>query len=325
MSTQAVLTIIVPTYNRSSFLEKLLKALEAELSGLGGVCVIVGDNASTDATADVTARFQARQPAWRMLRHPENCGAEENFCRCIEQVQTPYFWIIGDDDLPREGVVRRVAELLHAEQPDLLYLRSEWKPDVGEDRRWPMAQPTPWRMRDRASFAASVHVWVTFISGMVVRRDAVQPPQALRRFMGSYLVQLGWVLPTLMAGHKFITVDEPWMLATNENTGGYKLLTVFGRNLVEVVESACSPDSVVSRHILRALLWNYLPGLLWMVRSRDTQAFQGESVLDALAPLRRFAAYRWLLVPLYRLPLPLAKVLMLVPRIYGKWLRVRHG
>lgn len=327
--TQALLTILVPTYNRAGFVERLLGVLERDLANLPQVRVVVGDNASTDDTPKVTQAYQRRRPGWLFLRHASNLGPDENFCRCLERVQTPYFWIVGDDDLPREGVIRRVVQLLQEQRPDLLYLSSEWRPDVSGDRGWTFASTLSVQARDRENFAAAINVWVTFISGMVVNSDTLRAASptglALRRYTGTNLVQLGWVLPVLMAGQRFLTVREPWILATHENTGGYKLLTVFGRNLVEVVESACGVGSVAAGHILRAQLWNYLPGLIWSVRCKGTQAFQGESVLDALTPLRRFAAYRWLLVPLYRLPLPLAKLLMLVPRIYGKWLRVRYG
>jgi glycosyltransferase involved in cell wall biosynthesis len=325
---EKLLTLIVPTYNRQAYLARLLRALREELVPVEDmVTIMVANNASPDGTVAVIDEFARETPLARIFQRPVNIGADENFCCCIEQVSTPYFWIMGDDDLPRAGVLAAVVQLLREQRPDLLYLHSEWRPDVGDDRCRGKEPVQPWQLRGREEFAATVHVWMTFISGMVIHLDYLRAQGGLdlRRYSGSYLVQMGWVLPALMTGHRFITVDQPWILATQENTGGYKLLTVFGRNLVEVVESACGVGSPVAQRILRPLLWNYLPGLLWGIRNKGAQTFQSEDVLDALSPLRRFAAYRWLLVPLYRLPLPLAKLLMLVPRIYGKWLRVRYG
>jgi glycosyltransferase involved in cell wall biosynthesis len=72
-----LLTIIVPTYNRSACLSMLLNALTVELNGLEGrVEVVIGDNAAADATPAVTAAFADRWAATCILRHAENLGPE---------------------------------------------------------------------------------------------------------------------------------------------------------------------------------------------------------------------------------------------------------
>lgn len=325
--TKPLLTIIIPTYNRAQFVERLLCALEKDLEDLPQVRLIVGDNASTDNTPQVVEIFKSRHSNWLFIRHPENLGPDENFCLCLERVESAYFWIIGDDDLPEAGVLKEVVHFLGAHCPDLLYLRSSWLPDVDVCRSRTGSTSWPFRARNRLSFASAVNVWLTFISGMIVNMNTLQsssPEINLRRFANTNLVQLGWVLPVLMMGHRFFTVREPWVLATSGNTGGYKLLTVFGRNLVEVVESVCGDGSDISRSILRSQLWNYLPGLIWLLRKNGSQGFKRESMLESLIPLRRFAAYRLLLFPLYRLPIPLAKILMFIPRVYGKLIWVRY-
>ncbi len=79
MSTRLLLTIAVPTYNRAGCLSFLLTALQRELVGLEDrVGLIVGDNASTDATPEVTSALQAALPTATVLRHAINVGAEEN-------------------------------------------------------------------------------------------------------------------------------------------------------------------------------------------------------------------------------------------------------
>lgn len=326
--TQALLTIIVPTYNRVVFVERLLGALEQDLADLKQVRVVVGDNASTDDTPRVIHACQARQPSWVFLRHASNLGPEENFCRCLEQVKTPYFWIMGDDDLPRQGSIQAVLVLLRAHRPDLLYLRSQWRPNLGGERtRISAAETYPWRMHGREGFARAVNVWVTFISGMVINLDALRSADSalnIRKYKGTSLVQLGWVLPVLMYGQRFITVREPWVLATSENTGGYKLLTVFGVNLVNVVESVCGANTPVSRSIFRVLFWSYLPGLLWRVRLKVVNGFVDENIQGILSRLERFSACFWLLRPLCQTPLPLAALFLMTAKAWGRWHRWRY-
>src|SRR5690349_9740053 len=113
MPAAPLLTLIVPTYNRADSLELLLRTLADECRGLAGaVSVLVSDNASTDRTPEVTRAAQAAWPELLVQRHPANCGPEENFCTGVERVESRYFWIIGDDDCPKRGVLAKIVSLL---------------------------------------------------------------------------------------------------------------------------------------------------------------------------------------------------------------------
>lgn len=329
MSNQVILTIIIPTYNRSLHLEKLLKALDAELSGLSGVCVIVGDNASTDATADVMARFQARQPAWRMLRHPENCGAEENFCRCIEQVATDYFWIIGDDDLPRAGAIPAVLKILGANQPDLIHLKSRWTPSLtSHDQVGSMGQLRP-MLLDRLSFARLVHIWTTFISGNIVR-TALVPMASLRRHTGTSLVQLGWIFEALKQGQRFIHITKPCILATSGASGGYPLLKVFAGHFPRIAREAFAGDQAmvaVGEALVSRASLGYLPSLVWALRRGAAGDFdKSESITEAFEPeLGKSLAYRLIIRPTATAPLQFAWLLLKVSNLASLALSLLDG
>src|ERR1700761_1591163 len=108
--TRALLTIVVPTYNRRDNLALLLRALQPELAPLReSVAVLVSDNASTDGTQALTQEMQAQWPELVVQRHPANLGPDGNFASCVARVDTRYFWIIGDDDLPKRGVVAKLV------------------------------------------------------------------------------------------------------------------------------------------------------------------------------------------------------------------------
>jgi abequosyltransferase len=319
---QKLLTIIVPTYNRADRLAMLLLRLQQELDALGDrVDVIVGDNASTDHTPAVTAAFLARCRTAQVLRHPRNVGAEENFCLCLDRVTSRFFWIIGDDDLPRGGLVARLLDLLGGHDPDLLHLGSEWLPRLtGAEPPVRMGALKAYRL-SREHFASHVNVWVTFISGMVVNREsllALRPPQDPRRFSGTSLVQLGWVLPLMRAGSRLYVVRARCVLATSGNTGGYKLVSVFATNLPAILDAVCGPASPQRRSVVRILAWNYVPALLWMTRFGDAGRFAGEEARQALGPLRDTAAYRLMLLPILCLPRWAAFPFFTLSRIWGK-------
>ncbi|WP_431288688.1 glycosyltransferase family 2 protein [Roseateles chitinivorans] len=298
-----LLTIIVPTYNRAACLSMLLDALTVELLGLEDrVNVVIGDNASNDGTPAVTAAFADRWSATRVLRHPENLGPDENFCHCVEAVLTPYFWIIGDDDLPRAGAIPLLIRLLETQDPDLVYLSSRWTATLTSHDEAGTVSNLRATLMERAAFARTVHVWTTFISGAIVKRE-LAPDESLRRFTGSLLVQLGWVLGALREGRRFVHVAEPCVLATAGNTGGYGVLKVFGNNFQRVTREAFSQTashrSLAEAIVLRTSI-AFLPDLIWGVRQARLGSFDpNESIAANLEPqLGRSWPYRLLIRPL---------------------------
>jgi abequosyltransferase len=315
-----LLTIVIPTYDRAECLSLLLTTLVQELRGLEDkVEVIVGDNASSDHTPIVTEAFLKVYPSANVLRHSENLGPEENFCKCIDEVKTRFFWIIGDDDLPKFGVLRKIINVLEFEDSDILYVNSEWMPHITNASNGGSVSILTTKLLTRKEFARQVNVWITFISGMIVnltRLHELNPNLVLRRFTGTYLVQLGWILPLLMTGSRFRIIEQRCVLATSDNTGGYKLFTVFGTNLPSILNTVCGSASPEYKIIFKILSWSYIPGLLWKTRFGHAGNFITENALKGLTPIKRSSAYWLIILPLATLPRQVALPLMLISKIF---------
>lgn len=320
------LNIVIPTYNRARHLTNLLGALVPELAGLQDrVQVLVADNDSPDGTPAVTQAFAAAVPGTRIIRHESNVGPDENFSRCVELADADYFWMIGDDDLPREGAVRRLLDLLDRHEPDLLYLPSEWHEALDASQRGPRLGPLAPRMLHRLAFTRHVNVWSTFISGWVVRRAPYVDgagAAGLRRFVGTNLVQLSWILGTAAVGRRLMVLREPIVLATKGNSGGYGMVTVFGGNFASVVEAVFGAESREARAMVSRCMLGYLPGTVHTVRFGDVGDYHREDILAALGPrLAKFASYR-LLVAIARAPVPLARASFFICRVLGRLQRI---
>ncbi|MFT4172263.1 MAG: glycosyltransferase [Rhodocyclaceae bacterium] len=284
--TKKRLSILIPTYNRCVHLEMLLETLAHELTGLEElVGVLVSDNGSTDSTSVVMARFAERMPNLRMIRHSQNLGMDENFCGCVEADDAEYFWLMGDDDLPRAGAVGYVLKLVAAQQPDLVYLESDWCAELKDHRPDdPVPNVSPLQL-ETLTFARRVNVWTTFISGMVVKRATFvdkATSQQLRRYNKTNLVQLSWILGTLAEGRKLLYIPEPCVLATSGNTGGYAVLKVFGEYFPSIVSQQFGADSLVARAVIRRTAFGYLPGLAWKVRTGGVGRFTAEQASAAI-------------------------------------------
>ena len=95
-----LLSIVVPTYNRSSELLYSLEIFRQQIKPefLDQVEVIVCDDASTDDTEFSMTALQQQDTCIRYIRYPENVGLERNLIECANHACGEYLWIFGDDD-----------------------------------------------------------------------------------------------------------------------------------------------------------------------------------------------------------------------------------
>lgn len=105
----ALLSIVIPTFNRCKKLEATLDAISPQLADTAEVTVV--DNASTDDTSAIAREAADRFPpgAFRYICHPMNLGMSANILRCFEVAKSPWLLILGDDDKPRRDCVSVVA------------------------------------------------------------------------------------------------------------------------------------------------------------------------------------------------------------------------
>lgn len=100
-------TVIIPTRDRCETLGPALRTCLEQT--YGNLQVIVSDNCSTDATAEVVAQHQASN--LRYLRTGERLSMADNFEFALSHVDDGFLMFIGDDDGLLPDAVSYVAQL----------------------------------------------------------------------------------------------------------------------------------------------------------------------------------------------------------------------
>ena len=91
-------TVLIPTYQRADYLRETLASVLVQT--FVDFAVVVVDNASTDATADLLASCD--DPRVRHVRHPTNLGLLANHNACLDlgaASGSPFLVLLSDDDL----------------------------------------------------------------------------------------------------------------------------------------------------------------------------------------------------------------------------------
>lgn len=118
-----LLSICIPTYNRSKFLRVMLQALMPQtLDFQGQVEVWILDNASTDETQEVLAEFKHYR-VLNVFRHNENLGPAKNIVYGPTLLANgEYSWVLGDHNLLRKHALSRlINRLSETSEPKLHY------------------------------------------------------------------------------------------------------------------------------------------------------------------------------------------------------------
>ena len=105
------LTLVVPCYNSASYVRRCLDSILSAVPP-GRVEVIVVNDGSTDATAEIAEEYQARYPGTVRAVHQENGGHGEAINTGLALARGEYIKIVDSDDWLDGGALRRVLGIL---------------------------------------------------------------------------------------------------------------------------------------------------------------------------------------------------------------------
>jgi hypothetical protein len=101
-------TVLIPTYNRAHWVGGAIESVLAQTHR--DFHLVVSDNASTDNTREVVARYD--DPRLTYVRRDVNCGLNEHYNSWFRRVESEYLFIVPDDDrLLPDAVEATVAAL----------------------------------------------------------------------------------------------------------------------------------------------------------------------------------------------------------------------
>ena len=106
----ARVTVGIPTRNRCEWLGGAIESVLGQT--FGDLELVVCDNASTDATPDVVARY--RDKRLRYVRRPRDVGITENHNLIFRSVESDYLVVLPDDDRIKPDLLARTVPVLDA-------------------------------------------------------------------------------------------------------------------------------------------------------------------------------------------------------------------
>jgi glycosyltransferase involved in cell wall biosynthesis len=200
-------SVLVPTYRYAAYLEQAIRSILAQ--DYADFELIVSDDASGDGTAELIARFAARDPRVRAVVQPQNLGMVPNRNWCLTQAKGDYVkYLFGDDYLPSPQALGILVRALEDHPAAVLATgRRTWVDEQGRLSSTPRGMPAAGAMTGPDAIAICLRNDRNLIgepSAVLFRRSA-----ALRGFDGTFrqLVDLEMWYHLLQAG-SLVNVPE---------------------------------------------------------------------------------------------------------------------
>lgn len=262
VKSKPLLSITIPTYNRSQYLSDNLNRLNQELRGIELSCVeiIVSDNASIDDTENIVRKAINDGLPLHYVKNAENIGSDENFAQCFNLARGKYVLIMGDDDLFSRGALDHLIMQLKMEQNGgygVVFLRP-YAFDLDPDKEYPHGLSGS-EVYSPAEFIVKISHLMTFISSLVINKELLRDIDA-KRFCGGQLVQVHLALRSALASNKNLVINRYMVACRRSSSPDFDYGKVFvlelGRILDQSSEFGLRKETVllVERKMLLTLL-----------------------------------------------------------------------
>lgn len=177
-------SIGLPVRNGENFLEEAIESILAQT--FEDFELLIGDNASTDATEEICQRYAVRDPRIRYVRNPENIGAHPNYNRLFGMSSGEYFKWAAHDDVCHPDFLLKCIEVLDRDPsvvlcyPRTRIIDEEGRTIKSEDARPKLASPKP-----SHRFLEAYRDITTFPIFGVIRANVLRKTPLLGTYPGS--------------------------------------------------------------------------------------------------------------------------------------------
>jgi abequosyltransferase len=309
--SQKLLTIAIPTYNRSYYLNLNLSQLCKQLSGHEHeVELIVSNDDSPDDSDEVVKSFISHGCDIKYNKNKENLGAHRNFIQCLKMTTGKYLLLFGDDDVFLDGSLTKLLDVLRNGEYGAVYLNVYgYKRDFIKER--PINKVSDIIVySDVSKYINRVNFMITFMSSNIVNTSLMDKHIRYEEFTSTWLTHTVWLFSAMFNAEHNASIEEYLIAAKVDNRGGYRLCEVFGVNFNKIFDffigKGYSEEYFVN--INKKMLKWFFPSNILIVRDNKEKLIP-EDYYSTLYPLYCNYLDFWLFtVPAIKLPYHLAMI-----------------
>lgn len=211
-SSELLLTIAIPTFNRRKYLKETLDVFVPIIlsEGNSNCEIFVSDNSSDDNTKQLLVEYAQKYSFIRYHFNEENVGADKNILLVLNNSNGKYVWLFGDDDLPVNGSVKNVLNIIGQHDPayislnfgsydqDLKIKISNKNQKIKEDQ-WPLSP-------DEA--LKNIGSRMYFLGSNIINKKCYDNLVDIEKYCGTIIVHVFITLFVMRMGYVYVSMEE---------------------------------------------------------------------------------------------------------------------
>jgi abequosyltransferase len=306
---EILLSICIPTYNRSKFLDLCLSQLLKQIDPFKNIVeVIISNNCSPDDTDDIVEKYKNLGFEIHYNKNKENIGADGNLEKCFQLSTGKYLWLFGDDDLILDGKFDKIIHILQNTNYGSIHLKHYWFM-YDYIKEMPSTVTSEFKYleyTDSIEYLKVLNVQTTFISGNIINKSLISGNIDSKKYLSSNLNHLYWILNAIFQSKKNLIVESPLLACQAGNTGGYELFKTFAVSFRNICIDAGVKNNVPDKFmhsIDNQLLFNFFPSFILDYKRKIGNTFNTEKPNSILYnEFKNKPIYWGLVFPLFFLP-----------------------
>ena len=278
---QPVLSICIPIYNRINFLKRHLdQYLKCKSLFDEKIHLFISDNCSKDNLQSLVNEYASKGLNIEYSRNLENIGPDGNFIKCFNSAKGNYIWLLGSDDIPVDGFIERLVDILESNDYGYIFLNH-----LCDDKK-------VIEYNDARDILQKINVWLTFMSANIFKTEFVKKVKG-GDYFGTYLIQVPYFLEGIVAEQTNAIINFSWIQDGNDaaNNGGYNFFKVFVDNLLAIVYERVENNQInydCYERFKKSLFCNFIRSYVYgLLICRDKVMRQNFDTTDGLKILMK--------------------------------------
>lgn len=318
-STELLLTIAIPTFNRSKYLDRSLSHISEQLFNNNidqQVEIIVSDNASTDDTTDTVNRYIDKGLKIRYFKNRRNEGSEYNVFQCYKEATGKFVLIFGDDDILINDAIHKILCLIRSEgEIGVVFLRAYGFITDYLSELPPFTNDGYVKYSESLDFIKKISYNVTFASSNVVNRSYFEKDKMIK-YDGTNLMHAAITLDIILRCPNNIYVNEILLAGQADNSGGYNFFETFTNNLFKIYKEVVNEG--IADMIMNKMIKEHFPYYILKLKKSEMANYDIDtSFLKNLS--KKYTTYWIFNYPIFILPSYLANYYCIGIKVFNKF------
>jgi len=315
-----LLSICIPTFNRSKYLNGLLENISSEISKYDiadDLQVVIVNGHSNDDTEEMVKTFKI-ECELKYYRRQVRVGVDKDILKCVELSDAQYCWLFSDDDMFTDGAIDYLLGVLKKEEvlsgcfSNRIPFNFKMEKKIAEVRKWPgKILKNDMLFVEKSECIKNIGMDYGFLSSQIINRSLWQKAVGNEDF-GSlykcYYLMVHIILKMMDENCRWLYIHRPLL---KQRTGNDTLLNNEGVIIRQKVEHE-NFEKILNLHyeqgseehyVFFRKMVNRLPRAVANLKSQNISYLSQVQLFKLFyIKYKRYSRFWYLVIPIFFIP-----------------------